>query len=430
MSKIDTSWISILINSHGGLGAQWARDIGIRKEQVPADQLREELIWGVGLLLSNYRGTTHDDDHDGRHARYRRSLLDILEYDPTLMGGMTMNWEMAVGMLQLSMEGGGSGWLGKSGADIVGALRICMLDRRMGFLLEEDSDGLPKMERWLAADPTHERAWKSLQQEDRAHYDRHGAWFDTWVGDGKDPPLLGWCREIADGKATQKCPLTDAGLTQGQKEKDIQSMRTWAAEKYQKLLNNNISGIWFQGIANLNASIARDAQRMTSTNTQWRELSEFPAEALIQSLALGKDSGWRAMGSPEGAARFQALCQQDRRVAKVVGLWDMRVIVQWMLKESSWIAWKDPKGRSLLDLGLDERKWVGSAHVELRVGKADLRRLAKQDPDLLTGTNDHGESVLDRLHLPDATRADVKRAIMARHIQPERRASKPKGRAL
>lgn len=430
MSKIDTGWLSVLMNSGGGPGVQWAREIDIRKDQVPAHQLREELAWGVGILLNNHRGTACFGDSDGRHARYRQALLEILDHDPTLMKGVVMNWEAAVGMLQLSMEDGGQGWLGKSGADIAGALRICLADRRLGFMLEEDDNGRPQMERWLAADPAHARAWLSIQQEDRAHYDQHVVWFDKWIGDSKHSRLREWCQDIIENRTTQECPLNDAGVTQGQREKDIQSMRALAAEKYQKLLDHNIAGSWFQGTANLNVSIARDAQRMASTNTQRRELAEFPPDTLVQSLALGKHSGWRAMGSPEGAARFQALCQQDRRVAKVVGSWDMRVIVQWMLEEPSWITWKDPKGRSLLDLGLDERKWVGSAHVELRVGKVDLRRLAKQDPDLLTRTNDHGESVLDRLHLPDATRADVKRVMMARHIQPERRTSKPKGRAL
>ena len=108
-------------------------------------------------------------------------------------------------------------------------------------------------------------------------------------------------------------------------------------------------------------------------------------------------------------------------------MWSGQDVVEIILKQPLWRAWRNDQGESLLALWVREKEETGRMTP---FSQRAVVALARQLPELLTGVDAQGRKILERLNLNERAQAAVRKALLEREVSPGAGAPITRKRAL
>lgn len=339
----------------------------------------------------------------------------ILERDPSLVHAIE-DVELAT-WCSLAMAPSGGTWLARCGLDVERVIYDGIqqaVDEKMllDSLGKKRSSGL---EQWLDRHEDFRRAWMAVEERDLARVAHQAQWFDDWIGpDVKNSRLAAWLR-AKDYNPMAEHPFSHAVFSQDWPTLALDEGRVRSfAEMYATALN------WNSGKTpeeNAEFTNRRISDELHDGRGWW--ILTTPTQPLLYGFCVKDENAIQAASTPGGAQVIQQGLEDDLRVRGALSGLRMGQLLEWCLKEDSWLNWRNPKGHNVLGLFIEEvqaRNTKGK--TKLSVPKAPLLRLAKKAPGLFLDPNAQGKRLLDTLPLTEQVRAELNRALLGQHAQP------------
>lgn len=422
---LDPQWIFQVMDV--GLGMDWGRALEWRKSQVGAQQLGHELDTAVQEGVRAYQIM-------GPHVKGRlvlsKMMVALFEFQPSLV-----NRAKALGMedhylFDLSTQPESHIWLERSGLDVARVLMNGLRHaRHVGMVGPWDGNERKemgwRMEEWLDRRPAHRQAWETIRALDTLRMEQERDWMVTWLPQKRweGSPLQIWSKTMVEkGIETHPSPLDHPAL----RPPDGGS---FGADR--SVGQDYIDALGYPSMQPM-------ADRVRHINNVLRGRSgeylgsfvlDCPPDYWVTSLKAHHVWMGDVMTTEQGARRIQAAMERDPRAAQATLRWGTKTVIEWTLAQPLWQTWRDQDGNSLLSNTL-----IAIAKRDNRLSssltKAQLLKLVRVAPGLLTDTNTAGKMVLDLVELKPETRSSVERALLKQVVQTPKRMTKPAARAM
>ena len=427
-NPLEVNWLASTLGSGGGT-IDWERALDWRERTSDRAQLTKEMRSGFGVVLNQYVTMSsmlrRDTDLLGSTQNL---LLALLERDPTIVHHSTQSIPRGT-LFEFACHPKAGCWLARSGLNIDQVIHDGVSNNRhLGLAIRVRGVGdsvqhADDLEQWKARHPQFREAWDRIAAQDLALIQQQEDWFDTWLPTKhwQGSPLQAWCTQVGLGQTrTTPSPLQHPVMAPSAGDGVYNPIR--AAENYEKTL-----GVMPKpGLAFGRAQIANNQLRseLAKRNPHVpRATLDCGLDPWARGFHYKRDWAGEAMATREGAEHAQALMAIDRRVINAVMNWPLREVVDWILKEPSWRTWRDRHGENLLQIAVARENVMDR---DLFLPKALLLKLARTVPALLTDANGAGETPLERMRVPDASKAAARRDMLTRQVPKSHKA--PAGR--
>lgn len=321
----------------------------------------------------------------------------------------------------LAMDDSGGNWLARSGLDVEAVLYEGLrAGLHHGWWIADTEEGsLAKMKEWRSRSPSFDQAWTAIEEDDTRRAQHFQDWMEQWLNNGQwhGSLLEAWTGATIAGEAWDgPTPLDHPAFTQ-----------PWPT---QKVSREALLG-W---ASDFKSALGVGAGLMLEEAAEWAcryGLFEFNPTArwmLAVSLnpmaqAFNQKPDWMdaLAKTKEGAARIQSLIENDWRVSRSFGQWDIKKVAGWLLFGEGWTTWRDQQGNNLLGRLIQEvDRTEGNARTRTKTKQLAKRRIleiAKRHPEILLEKNADGVCVMDGLTLQDEHRAEIMRLLIGRHVE-------------
>lgn len=421
----DLQWISQVMEV--GIKMDWGLALEWRKAQADSQQLDRELEAAIKEGARSYQIL-------GLGAKGRLVLNDMLvglfEFRPSLVEQARALGMEDFHLFDLSTHPGSQSWLERSGLDVA---RILMAGLRHSRHVGRISpwDGFERkeigwqMEAWLDRSPAHRQAWETIQSLDTLRMEQERDWMSTWLPQEKweESPLQSWSKTMVErGIEVFPSPLDHPALL----PPDGGTFRAdrWVGQDY-------INSLGYPSMEPMADRVRKINNVLRSRNGEY--LGSFvldcPPNYLVSSLKARHAWMEGVMTSEQGARQIQVVMDKDLRATQAAVGWGAKTVIEWTLAQPLWQTWRDQQGNSLLASTLIAMA-TRDHRLPASLSKAQLLKLVRVAPGLLTDTNTAGQKVLDLVDLKPETRSAVERALLRRIVQAPQRRSKPAGRVM
>lgn len=422
----DREWIFRVMDV--GMKLDWARALEWRKSHSDPQQLDQELDSALreGARLYKILGP----GAKGRFA-LNEMLVGLFEFQPSLVARARN--ELALEDYQtfeLATHQVSQTWLARSGLDVARVIMAGLRHNRHLYLIDP-WDGPDrreigwKMEAWLDRSPVYRQAWDKIRAVDTLRMEQERDWMARWLplGQWEGSPLAAWAdTTVRMGIDQGPCPLDHPAL---------QPVDGQSCTLDQEVAQDYINALGYPSMEPMADRARKINNLLRGRNGDYlgSYVLDCPPDYLVASLHGRRVWMDGVMTSEQGSRHIQSIMKNDRRAAQAAVGWGAKSVMEWTLNQPLWQTWRDEDGNSLLASTL-----IAMATRDKRrpssLTKAQLLKLVRVAPKLLTDTNTTGQRILDLLDLRPETRSAVERALLKLVVQAPKRRDRPAGRSM